>query len=473
MILTNTEPKAVMKYFEEICAMPHGSGNTKIISDYLVSFAKENGFNYIQDELNNVIIFSPGSEGYEDSAPVIIQGHMDMVCDKDPDSTIDFENDGLTIKIDGDFIKADGTTLGGDDGIAIAYAMAVMTSKDIPHPPIEAVFTVDEEIGMFGASGLDVSMLKGRTMLNIDSEQEGIFTVSCAGGSNAVCTIDVNRAETEGTILELIIDGLQGGHSGIEIHKGRGNSNILMGRLLAALGDKIKVINLSGGAKGNAIPMNTVAEVVAFEDVTSIIEEYDKIFKNELRTTDSGVEIICVNKGKGSAMAVENTADIVDFLSMAPNGIYAYSAEIEGLVQTSLNMGVLALDENRMSALYSVRSSVGSQMKWLNNMLRAVMERVGGELDINGEYAEWEYRKDSPLRDLMLEVYREQNGKEAKIEAIHAGVECGIFAGKLPGLDCVSFGPNLYDIHTSRERMSISSVQRTWELIKEVLKRLK
>ncbi len=473
MVLSNTEPKEVMRYFEEIAAIPHGSGNTKMISDYFVEFAKKNGLKYIQDDLNNVIIFAPATEGYENSAPVIIQGHMDMVCDNDPDKEIDFTKDAIDLIVDGDFIKADRTTLGGDDGIALAFAMAIMTSKDIPHPPIEAVFTVDEEIGMFGAADIDVSMLKGRTMLNIDSEQEGVFTVSCAGGANALCTIDVEREMTAGTILEISIEGLQGGHSGIEVHKGRGNSNMLMGRLLAAMGDKVRIVKLDGGSKGNAIPSNTMAELVAFEDVESIINEYDKIFKNELRTTDAGVEIKCVNKGKSSAMAVKNTADIADFLSMAPNGIYAYSAEIEGLVQTSLNMGVLKLDEAKMSALYSLRSSVGSQLKWLQNMLRAVMKSIGGGLYIDGEYAEWEYRKDSQLRDLMVEVYTEQYGKAPVIEAIHAGVECGIFAGKLPGLDCVSFGPDLFDIHTSREKMSISSVQRTWEMIREVLKRLK
>lgn len=473
MILSNTEPKTVMKYFEEICSIPHGSGNTKAISDYLVGFAKEKGFDYIQDELNNVVIFAPATAGYENSEPVIIQGHMDMVCVKDEESDVDFQNDGLSIMIDGDFVRADKTTLGGDDGIALAYAMAVMASDNVAHPPIEAVFTVDEEVGMDGASGLDASVLKGRTLLNIDSEQEGVFTVSCAGGANGICTIDVERVEAEGEIFEIVIKGLQGGHSGVEIHKGRGNSNILMGRLLEAMKGKIKIAELGGGSAGNAITLKTTAKIVADCDITSIIEKYDAIFKNELSTTDPDVTVECVKLGKGKSNVVKNTDDIVDFLTMAPNGIYAYSADIEGLVQTSLNMGIVKLESEKMTAVYALRSSVKSQLNWLKAMLKTVMNRVGGMIEVNGEYAEWEYRKDSKIREVMVEVYKEQTGKEPIIEAIHAGLECGIFAGKLDGLDCISFGPDLLDIHTSSERMSISSVQRTWELIKEVLKRLK
>ncbi len=473
MVLSNIEPKSVMKYFEEICSIPHGSRNTKAISDYLVSFAKEHDLRYIQDEINNVIIFSPATPGYENSKPIIIQGHMDMVCVKDEGSDINFETDGLKIIVDGDFVKADKTTLGGDDGIALAYALAIMSADDVAHPPIEAVFTVDEEVGMDGASGIDVSMLRGRTLINIDSEQEGVFTVSCAGGANGICTIDVERAEAEGEIFEITIGGLQGGHSGVEIHKGRGNSNVLMGRLLYALGDKIQIAELGGGSAGNAITLKTTAKIVSDADISEVIAEFDKIFKNELSTTDPNVAVECVSLGKGKISVVKNTADIVDFLVTAPNGIYAYSADIEGLVQTSLNMGIVKLEEDKMMAVYALRSSVKSQLVWIKDKLKTVMKRIGGKLEVNGEYAEWEYRKNSKIRDVMVEVYKEQTGEEPVIEAIHAGLECGIFAGKLDDLDCISLGPDLLDIHTSGERMSISSVQRTWELIKEVLKRLK
>ncbi|MDO5398806.1 MAG: aminoacyl-histidine dipeptidase [bacterium] len=470
--LINIEPKEVMGYFEDICAIPHGSGNTKMISDYLVEFAKKNGFEYRQDELNNVIIFAPGSAGYENSPSVIIQGHMDMVAEKTEDCPIDMEKDGLDLYVEDGFVKARGTTLGGDDGIAIAYALAAMTSAEVVHPPIEAVFTVDEETGMKGAAGIDVSELKGRIMLNIDSEQENVFTVSCAGGANAYVTIPTERENTEGIIFEITVNGLKGGHSGVEIDKGRGNSNILMGRLLYAIKDKIKLCSIKGGSKGNAIPLSTTAVIVASEDISDIVAEYEKAFRNELRSSDENVRIVCTNKGKGTQNTASATQKIIAYLMTAPNGIYAYSMEIAGLVQTSLNLGILELKEDKMTALYAVRSSVGTQRIWLCNMLKAVAESLGGTAEFDGIYSEWEYKKDSRLRDLMIEVYKEQYGKEPVIEAIHAGVECGIFAGKLPGLDCVSFGPDLFEIHTVRERMGIESVQRTWKLIKEVLRRL-
>lgn len=470
--LINIEPKAVMGYFEDICAIPHGSGNTKMISDYLVEFAKNNGFEYRQDSLNNVIIFAPGSAGCENSPAVIIQGHMDMVAEKTEDCPINMESDGLDLYIEDGFVKAKGTTLGGDDGIAIAYALAAMTSPEVVHPPIEAVFTVDEETGMIGAAGIDVSELKGRLMLNIDSEQENVFTVSCAGGANAYVTIPTERKNEEGIVFEITVDGLKGGHSGVEIDKGRGNSNILMGRLLYAMKDKIKLCSLSGGSKGNAIPLSTTAVVVASEDISDIAAEYEKAFKNELRSSDENVRVICTNKGMGTRNIALATQKIITYLMTAPNGIYAYSMEIPGLVQTSLNLGILELLEDKMTARYAVRSSVGTQRVWICDMLKAVAEGLGGTAEFDGIYSEWEYKRDSKLRDLMIEVYREQYGKEPVIEAIHAGVECGIFAGKLPGLDCVSFGPDLLEIHTVRERMNIESVQRTWKMIKEVLRRL-
>ena len=325
MKLAGIEPVDVLQYFEDICAIPHGSGNTRSISDYLVNFAKDNNLKYIQDKLNNVIIFAPGSQGCENSEPVIIQGHMDMVCEKDESSNIDFTKDGLDIYAEDGFVKARGTTLGGDDGIAVAYALAVLASKDMIHPPIEAVFTVDEETGMDGAAGIDVSMLKGRTMLNIDSEQEGVFTVSCAGGANAFAVLPTERETITSAVYELSIDGLAGGHSGIEIDKGRGNSNVLMGRLLYAMRDRIKLIELSGGSKGNAIPLRTTAVVAASEDISDIADKMDVIFKNELRSTDSGVFVTCVNKGVQTLSAAKGTQKIISYLMTAPNGIYAYS----------------------------------------------------------------------------------------------------------------------------------------------------
>lgn len=475
MKISEIEPKLVMKYFEEICNIPHGSGNTKQISDYCAKFAEDHGYKYIQDKLNNIIIFCPATKGYEESEPVIMQGHLDMVCDNEPWKDIDMSKEGVTPIVDGDFIKADGTTLGSDDGIAIAYTLAIMASSDIDHPPIEAVFTVDEEVGMGGASGLDVSALKGRIMLNIDSEAEGILTVSCAGGANARCSIPIERSAANGYTYEIIIDGLIGGHSGMEINSMRANANILMGRLLYAVKDKIRIVSLSGGVKGNAIAQSAKARIIADSDISGIAAGYENIFKNEFSVTDANIRVSCikVSDEPQSAVTAVGSGKIAAYLMSAPNGIYAMSADIDGLVQTSLNLGILKLENDEMTAEYTIRSSMGTQKQWIINMLTAVTESLGGKITISGSYAEWEYRKESRLRELMRDVYIEMYGAEPKIEAIHAGVECGIFAGKLPGLDCVSFGPDLLEIHTVRERMNIASVQRVWKYIIEILKRLK
>lgn len=475
MKISDIEPRAVMRYFEEICAIPRGSGNTKGISDYCVKFAQRHGFKYIQDEYNNVIIFCPPSEGYEKSAPVIIQGHMDMVCDSAPDRRADFENEGVEPVVDGDFIRANGTTLGADDGIAIAYALAIMSDETAAHPPIEAVFTVDEETGMTGAVGIDVSMLKGRIMLNIDSEEEGVLTVSCAGGRGAECIFPIQREAAAGKQYRISVEGLAGGHSGTEIDKGRANSNVLMGRILYALRDKINLVSLSGGTKGNAIPRSTRAVVIADESIEDRVKEYEAAFRNEYSVSDSGVRVICEYEGEGTQNAVcrNKTREMAAFLISAPNGVYAMSADIKGLVQTSLNMGILRLEEDKLRAVYTLRSSVGTQKQWLSDMLGAAAEAHGGYAEFSGDYSEWEYRRESRLRPLMVQTYRDMYGAEPKTEAIHAGVECGIFAGKLQGLDCVSFGPDLEEIHTARERMNIASVRRVWEYIREILRRLK
>ena len=398
-ILEHLQPQAVFAHFEQLCAIPHGSGNTKAISDYLVGFAAARGLRHIQDAHNNVIIFCPGTPGYETAAPVILQGHMDMVCETAPDCAKDMTREGLDLFIDGDTIGARGTTLGGDDGIAIAMALAILDADDIPHPPLEVVLTVDEETGMLGADALDASVLQGRTMLNIDSEDEGILTVSCAGGNVSVCTLPVTRAAFSGTALTVTVGGLLGGHSGAEIDKGRGNANQLLGRVLYAIGTRtaLRVVCADGGLKDNAIPRESRAVItVADPDAAqAAIAGMDAAFRHEYAAADPDV------------------------------------------------------------------------------FVRAEAAQLGGSVDVSGDYPAWEFCKDSPLRERMIDVFREQYGHDPKVEAIHAGVECGLFAGKLPGLDCVSFGPDLTEIHTCRERMHIASVQRVWRYTLEVLRRCK
>lgn len=476
-VLSHLEPKGVLSYFEQLCAIPHGSGNTKRISDWLVAFALERGLPYWQDKLNNVIICKGASAGYEQAESVILQGHMDMVCEKAADCTKDMAREGLDLAVDGDVIYAKGTTLGGDDGIAVAIMLALLDDDSLSHPALECVFTVDEEIGMPGAAAIDVSMLEGRRMLNLDSEDEGVFTVSCAGGSMVSCHLPVKRESFTGYVIAVKIHGLQGGHSGIEIDKGRANANMLLGRVLRAIAQKteMRLVSAEGGKKDNVIPNESEALLVVCDEdaARGACAAMEVAFRNEYAVTDSG---ICVNISSGEqreAMDAAATERVICMLCCLPNGIQAMSADIEGLVQTSLNMGILTTGDAQVEAVFSVRSSIATQKEMLWERLACLMEQLGGTTEISGSYPGWQYRKESPLRDLMVAVFTEQYGYAPKIEAIHAGVECGLFADKLPGLDCVSYGPELKEIHTCRERMSLASVQRVWRMTVEVLRRMK
>lgn len=477
-ILEHLEPRGVFRFFEEMCAIPHGSANTKAVSDWLMAFARERGLEAYQDQLNNVIIIKEATAGYENAPAVILQGHMDMVCEKAPDCEKDMEKEGLDLAVDGDTVYARGTTLGGDDGIAVAMALALLDADDIPHPRLEAVFTVDEEIGMLGAVGMeDVSMLRGRRMLNLDSEVEGVFTVSCAGGNLTKCTLPVRRETFGAEFLTVTVGGLRGGHSGVEIDKGLGNACMLLGRVLTACGREtaLRLVSVSGGLKDNAIPREASAVVAAADarEIRAVCARLDAELKNEYRTTDPEVFVSVRDGGAGLPMDEDSTRRILAFLTCAPNGIQAMSADIPSLVQTSLNLGILTTGDETVDASFCVRSSVDSQKQMLVERLECLTETLGGSVGVFGDYSGWEYRSDSPLRELLVEVFTEQYGHAPKIEAIHAGVECGIFAGKLPGLDCVSMGPDLTEIHTCRERLHIASVQRLWAMVLETLKRMK
>ena len=481
MVLSHLEPASVLRFFEEICAIPHGSGNTALISEYCVNFAKERNLEHYTDELGNVIIIKPACEGRENDTPVILQGHIDMVCQKAPDCTKDMTTEGLDLAIDGDFIFARGTTLGGDDGIAVAMALAVLDSDSLSHPRVEAVFTVDEETGMYGAQGIDLSMLKGHTLLNIDSEEEGIFTVSCAGGSRANCIMPIMRESVNLVPVNLSIGGLLGGHSGVEIDKGRANASILMGRLLSEIAAvcKIQLVSLCGGSADNAIPSACEAVAAVSADEVDLLiaacDKADEIFKNEYFASDKGVTVTA-SIGECAELCAVTAADtekIITALITVPNGIQEMSRSIEGLVETSLNLGILKLEEAQLRASFSIRSSVSSRKAMLKGRLERLFALLGGSVSFAGDYPAWEYRAVSPLRDMMVSIYTELFGEEPKVVAIHAGLECGLLSEKIENLDCVSFGPNLYDIHTPSERMSIASVQRSWQFLTEILKRAK
>ncbi len=473
--LQGLQPEKVFAFFEKICSIPHGSGNTKQISDYLVSFAKERGLNYIQDSLNNVILFAPATKGYEDRPAVILQGHMDMVCEKDENCALNMDEEGLDVDHDGEYVFAKGTTLGGDDGIALAYALAILDDDTIAHPALEIVVTVDEETGMEGATGIDLSMLKGRTLINIDSEDEGIFTVSCAGGARGTIRLPLQRRAVYGPCVKLVVDGLQGGHSGVEIHQNRANASKIMGHLLARVQElmPICITGLSGGSKDNAIPRSCQATLVAMGSHIERINDVCQQLQNEVRQSFQEPQAVVygedVDALGGNALSTQDSAKVIKLLCEVPNGVQAWSADIEGLVQTSLNLGVTHLDDD-LRLTFAVRSSVNQEKRELLARLRMISDEFGAQYSEMGDYPAWEYRKDSDLRDTMVAVYRNMFGQEPQVVAIHAGLECGILSDKLPGLDCVSIGPQMHDIHTSRERLSIASTQRTWHFLLEVLK---
>lgn len=476
MKLSGLCPERVFYYFEQICAIPHGSGNTKQISDYLVRFAQEHSLRYIQDQLNNVILFAPASAGYGDHPAVILQGHMDMVCAKDEDCSIDFLTDGLDVDHDGAYVFARGTTLGGDNGIAVAYALAILESKDIAHPPLEVVITVDEETGMFGAAGIDLSMLQGRMLLNMDSEEEGILTVSCAGGCRSTLRLDVQRRAVYGPCIQLTVDGLAGGHSGVEIHKNRANANKVMGRLLSLVQQKMPLCltSLSGGSADNAIARSATAKLVAMgmdlEPINDIVAELEQQIRDEYDEPCVHITADNVDALGGNALTTEATAKVISLLCAAPNGVQSWSPDMPGLVQTSLNLGVMRLEKQELRLTFSVRSSVNEEKQALLQKLAEVARFHGCQYSQVGDYPAWEYKPDSKLRDTLVRTYASMFGQVPQVVSIHAGLECGLLGEKLPGLDSVSIGPNMQDIHTSRERLEIASVERTWNFLLEVLK---
>ena len=469
MLSEELYPQRVFYYFEQIAAIPHGSRNTKAISDYLVDFAKEHNLVWYQDENNNVVIVKEASAGYEAAEPIIIQGHMDMVCEKEKGVDIDFEKDGLKLYIDGDFLKAEGTTLGGDDGIAVAYAK------------LEVVITVDEEIGMLGADAIDLSMLTGHTMLNIDSDVEGSFLTGCAGGMAVNVTLPIKRVMQSGEKVALTITGLEGGHSGSEIDKEHGNANILMGRLLRALFEETPfgIISLAGGLKDNAIPRECVTELLVPQENVNLVKEIaDKLdieLKKEFMTADPSVciEFEDLGKKEESILDFGSVSRVIFYLRSVPNGVQHMSQVMHGMVETSLNLGIMELKEDALHTVTSIRSSVGTRKADLLDRVTAIVELLGGEAEVEGDYPAWEYKQDSSLRPQIAKVYKQLYGKDPVFETIHAGLECGLLSEKIKNLDCVSFGPDNFDIHTPKERLSISSTGRVWDFIVEFLRQAK
>ena len=474
-VLQGLEPAAVFDFFEDICNIPHISYHEKELSDYCVNFAKERGLDYKQDSMGNVIIIGEATPGYEDVEPIMIQGHLDMVGDKVPECPIDMEKEPIKVMIDGDYLTADGTTLGGDDGIAVAYGLALLDAKDIPHPRLEVVLTVSEEVGLEGATGIDLSCCKAKRLLNIDSEDEGVFTAGCAGGMRAECSIPVETEVKSGVLCEIKTQGFLGGHSGIEIHKGRANANAMMGRFLMLLEEKaaFEIVSIVGGVKDNVIPKSAVAKILVedVEDVKAALIEFNRYLDIEYGVSDPDIEIVLEVEGEESCKVLSACSKdkVITALNLMPNGVQTMSMDLPDLVETSLNMGVIRIDETEISLCFAVRSSLASAKDFIGAKIRQLTEALGGTASYHGQYPGWPYARDSKLRDLCVKVYREQYGKEPKIDVIHAGLECGILSSKVEGLDCISIGPDMSDVHTPDERISISSVARVWEFLKAVL----
>lgn len=477
--LDSLTPVRVFYYFEQLSKIPHGSDNMDAIADYCVDFAKKHNLAYVRDQANNVVIFKNGTTGYEQSSPIILQGHLDMVCQKTPDCNIDFLKDGLDIYVDGDFVKARGTTLGADNGIAVAMVLAILESGDIPHPPIEAVFTTDEETGMIGARALDMSVLQGRRMINLDSETEDIVTVSCAGGSDFKVNIPIVTTTKQGTLVTLVIKGLLGGHSGVEINKNRVNANTIAARVLNNLKSQFDfdIVSINGGDKPNAIPNRCVVQLCV-SDAEGFVLSAQKCFdtiKKEIadREPQFAPEILVGDTGEHLVLDTKIKNKIIYTLLCAPNGVMEMSNEISGLVQTSLNLGVLMTNNDSIIIHFALRSNKKSALIFLEQRLAAFFDNLDLTYETFGHYPPWEYKADSYLRDLYSDTYFEVFGTQPKIKAIHAGLECGVFADSINGLECISVGPDMHDVHTTNERLSISSTQRIYNLIIKILEKLK
>lgn len=506
-ILENIEPKNVFYFFEEISKIPHGSGNTKAISDYLVNFAKDKNLEFYQDNFNNVIIYKSGSiikkdEGNIDSMvfpgpidedniePIILQGHIDMVCDKTPNSSKNMEIEGIDLEVNGDFISANQTSLGADNGIAIAIILAILNDNNLNHPPIEAVFTSDEEIGLIGASELDMSKLNGKSLINLDSEEEGIMVVSCAGGNRLDIEIPIETVEyykKEGDYLvNISIGGLKGGHSGLEIDKGLANSNKLLGELLKEFCDNnvnFQLIDIFGGKLDNAIPNSSNCTILSqdIDKIQNIAKSFELKVNEEFKCIEDNIQVNIEFKNllKGDkysskiAILLEgSTNNIIDFINTVPNGLCKMSEDIDDLVETSLNLGIVTIEDNLFKVTFSIRSSIDLEKEKLNDIIIAIANEFDGTYQIRGDYPGWEFKKNSKLQEIICEEYEKQYNEPMIINAIHAGLECGLFVNKIKDLDAVSIGPNLFDVHSYNEKMSISSVFRTYKLLITILEKL-
>ncbi len=471
--LSSLNPEKVFAFFEKICSIPHGSGNCAALSAFIADFAKQRRLDFAVDAEQNVLIRKPASPGYEKYETLILQGHLDMVCEKEPELEFDFAKDAIQPYIDGDDIKARGTSLGGDNGIAIAMMLAILDDDTLHHPQLEMLMTVDEETSMDGAFGFDCAQLRGHRLINLDSEYEGVLMCSCAGGVDVVCNLPVLREEKEGCRLTLTVARLRGGHSGVEIDKGRANANILMGRLLFRLQNELPlgIAEYCGGSRVNAIASHAEAEILIEKSRLTECEEHIKqmeaIFRKEYHASDPDISVNLKLSESGCFPVLDeaSAARMISLLLILPDGMQEMSAEMPGLVQTSCNLGAASLQESAFTFTSSIRSCMETKKMMLAEKIMRIVVLTGGSAALEGDYPGWSYQPDSRLKETLINAYQKVCGIKASAEAVHAGMECGIFAAGIPNLDCVSIGPTMGDVHTPQEHLSISSVQRTWKVL--------
>ena len=476
--IIDLEPKEVFRYFDEILKIPRGSSKTDKIVAYLMDFAAAHGLESTCDETNNVIIRKPATPGYENADIIILQAHHDMVCEKIEGSDFDFETQPIDAYIDGDVIRAKGTTLGGDNGIGVAMILAILDDDTLAHPALECLITADEEIGMVGAFAFDCSQLKGHRMINLDSEFEDVLICSCAGGAMVPGSLPVTRESAKGALIEISIKDLMGGHSGVEIHKGRANAHVLMTRMLQKIAEAYpyRLYQYGGSAKETAIANYATAVIVAdtadAESIANEAEAFGKVLQTEYEATEPEMKVSATVSSSGSvdALTASDTKKVLDMANALPDSVLEMSATMPGLVQTSTNLGVMELGENAFSFCCAVRSSMTSQKRWVISKVASVITMAGGTYEVQSDYPGWAYNPNSVLKETILGAYQKLYNQEAAVDAVHAGAECGLFADAIPNIDCVSIGPQMWDVHTPKEHLSIPSTEKTFRILQETLR---
>lgn len=478
--ITGYKPEKLFHFFEDISAIPRGSANEKAISDYLVAFAEERNLWYHRDALFNVIIKKPASAGAKEKPAVMLQGHTDMVCEKLAGVAHDFTTDPLDLIIKDGVLSANGTTLGGDNGAAVACMLAILDDDTLTHPALECVFTTQEEIGLNGAEALDKSLLSARTMINLDSEDEGVATVSCAGGLRFALTRPITRSKKEGMLLHLEATGLLGGHSGTDINKEHQNANLLMARMINHLfhNTDALLVDFNGGTKDNAISRETSATLfysdeVAAKNAENLALALSADFSSEICPYEPAFQfLVSTENGTADVISAEDGKAFITAMCLAPNGVQFRNMNLDGFTVTSLNLGIAATDETSASLVFAPRSSVATLMSALKEKLCLLAETFGFEVSMHGEYPGWSFAEVSPIRDVFVQSYKELFHDDLKIEAIHAGLECGLFSDAIPGLDAIAVGPTIRGCHTPDEHLPLDSFERFYELLTDVLKKL-